>query len=551
MKLIACSILFASAFSASPVSFKVKATHSAPAGWSEQSAAPLDYTMNLQIGLKQQNMEKLHQELLTVSDPKSPRYGQHLTKAQVESLVAPSAESVAAVTKWLHDNGISEYAFTSSKDYVTLPNISVDKVQSLLATQYAVFQHSDSGNKLVRASSSYSLPTTVHDHIEVIEPTLKFGSMWEGPKKSSGLMAVPQSSAPLAGCSGNITPDCLRSLYNVGTFTPSHPANSIGITGFLGEYASLSDLSSFQKSYNGGNQGKGLNVVLINGGKNDQSNPGTEANLDVQVIGALTAGIKNTFYSTAGKPPYNGNTDPGNEPYIEFINYIASLADADLPKVISTSYGDNENTVPIDYANNVCNGFAKLGARGVTVVFASGDGGVGGGQSGSTGSCPSVNGKKQFTPTFPAGCPWVTAVGGTSGTGSETAGSLSTGGFSNYFGVPSYQSTATKSYVSSIGSQYSGQYNASGRGFPDVAAQCYSFAIVQGGSKSSVSGTSASAPSAAGIIALVNDKLLSAGKSTLGFLNPLLYANPSALNDIISGSNPGCGTNGFSAKSGW
>ena len=56
----------------------------------------------------------------------------------------------------------------------------------------------------------------------------------------------------------------------------------------------------------------------------------------------------------------------------------------------------------------------------------------------------------------------------------------------------------------------------------------------------------------AGVISLLNDYRLSQGKSSLGFLNPLLYSTGLAgLNDITSGSNPGCGTNGFTAVAGW
>jgi hypothetical protein len=36
----------------------------------------------------------------------------------------------------------------------------------------------------------------------------------------------------------------------------------------------------------------------------------------------------------------------------------------------------------------------------------------------------------------------------------------------------------------------------------------------------------------------------------VGFINPVLYANPAALNDITSGGNAGCGTNGFTAVPG-
>jgi len=52
---------------------------------------------------------------------------------------------------------------------------------------------------------------------------------------------------------------------------------------------------------------------------------------------------------------------------------------------------------------------------------------------------------------------------------------------------------------------------------------------------------------------LLNDELIAAGKSPLGFLNPFLYsaAGTAALTDITTGSNPGCNTNGFTARAGW
>ena len=158
-----------------------------------------------------------------------------------------------------------------------------------------------------------------------------------------------------------------------------------------------------------------------------------------------------------------------------------------------------------------------------------------------------------LTASVPASCPQgVTAVGGTTQTGPEVAAQLSSGGFSNYYTAPSYQSSQTKAYISSIGTQYSGLYNPSGRGIPDVAAQAESFDIVLDGSGTYVSGTSAAAPTVAGIVALLNDYLVSQGRSPLGFLNPFLYGKGvTGLNDIVSGNNPGCNTNGFSAKKGW
>ena len=71
------------------------------------------------------------------------------------------------------------------------------------------------------------------------------------------------------------------------------------------------------------------------------------------------------------------------------------------------------------------------------------------------------------------------------------------------------------------------------------------------GDLENVGGTSMSAPIFASIINLINEQRLTAGKSTVGFLNPTLYSNPQAFTDITRGSNPGCGVNGFDAVEGW
>jgi tripeptidyl-peptidase-1 len=48
---------------------------------------------------------------------------------------------------------------------------------------------------------------------------------------------------------------------------------------------------------------------------------------------------------------------------------------------------------------------------------------------------------KTLTPTFPSTCPYLTAVGGTEGFGPEVGVDFSSGGFSNYFPAPAYQSS--------------------------------------------------------------------------------------------------------------
>ena len=131
----------------------------------------------------------------------------------------------------------------------------------------------------------------------------------------------------------------------------------------------------------------------------------------------------------------------------------------------------------------------------------------------------------------------MTSVGATEGISPESAADYSSGGFSNYFGVPSYQTSAVSGYLSALGSTYKGKYNASGRGFPDVSAQGTNFEVVVDGSAEGVEGTSCASPTFASVISLLNDERISAGKPPLGFLNPFLYANPGAFNDITSGTH--------------
>lgn len=146
--------------------------------------------------------------------------------------------------------------------------------------------------------------------------------------------------------------------------------------------------------------------------------------------------------------------------------------------------------------------------------------------------------------------------GGTNGTikGGEEGVYFSGGAFSNVFELPSYQSKAVTHFLTEYPPPYSSDiYNNSGhaRAYPDVSAIAVNLATVWLGESFGVGGTSASTPIWGSIVTLLNEARISAGKGPIGFINPTLYAHPEALNDITSGSNPGCGTNGFNATPGW
>ena len=71
--------------------------------------------------------------------------------------------------------------------------------------------------------------------------------------------------------------------------------------------------------------------------------------------------------------------------------------------------------------------------------------------------------------------------------------------------------------------------------------------VFNGGNLGTSGGSSASTPIFASLINRINELHLNAGKKPLRFLKPALYSNPGMFNDITNGTNPGCGTHGFSA----
>lgn len=100
-------------------------------------------------------------------------------------------------------------------------------------------------------------------------------------------------------------------------------------------------------------------------------------------------------------------------------------------------------------------------------------------------------------------------------------------------------------------------YSTTGRGFPDVSLAGLNYEVVIGGKLYAVSGTSASSPTFAAFVALVNSKRLSIGKSTLGYLNPAIYQYGKQFsNDVTVGNNKCtagvvCCAQGFYAAPGW
>ncbi|CAK4033802.1 Tripeptidyl-peptidase sed3 [Lecanosticta acicola] len=496
-------------------------------------------------------------------------------------------------------------------DWYTL-EVTVEQANVLLEADYSEYLHEEI-NAIVVRTARWSVPPRLADHIDTIQPTDSF--LWAQPssmnsrdrrgnshesavvdepekveslnqvatglseQEMSELMALdqlPNGSAEQVCNASAVTSTCIGKLY--GTFDYEVKAaerNSMGIVNFAGEFNNRSDIQIFFEKFRPDAAQAGaatsFGTINIDGAINQQTpaspdqlkhKQGREGNMDAQVQMGVAFPTPFIAYSVAGISPafHPDEYTPTNtnEPFLKWLHYILALEN--LPNVISISYGDIEQTVPYDYAKRICDSFAQLGARGVTVIFGAGDSGVG-----KPGYCQSNNGSEafEFLTSFPASCPYGTSVGATRGVGSQETvayndrnGFVSGGGFSKYFSRPEYQhkSGVVDAYLNgSFGEgQYSGLYNAGGRGYPDVAVNGYRRAMVWNGNTYLVDGTSVSAPTFAGIVALVNDALIAEGKPTLGFLNPWLYsAGFEAFRDMTMGSTKGCDTDGFPASKGW
>ncbi|KAJ6498221.1 family S53 protease [Mycena vulgaris] len=530
---------------ANPMGRRVMVVHESvtavPSGFAHAGTVSPSKEITLRIALVQSNIAGLQQMTYAVSDPTNALYGQHLTPQEVAEYVKPTAESLSAVSEWLSEHELTAKSISPAGDLLQI-SLPVSKANELFSTQFASFKHVESGKTSIR-TLAYSVPASLQAHIQFVHPTVAFVPPLSGVPGVTAInhkrepvqeesRATPSADAVPTSCASVINPTCLEAMYGIpAAKATSSASNVLAVAGYLDQFANSADLNSFLVNLRRDLVGSAFTLDTIDDGTNGQilSQAGIEADLDIEYTVGIAAGVPVTFISVGS------DSVDDVDGFIDIVNSI--LADPAGITVLTTSYGFNEEDLPIDLAVGMCNAYMQLGAIGISVLFASGDGGVGGVQ---TTTCTT------FVPTAPGGCPFITSVGGSTFTSTgTTAASLSGGGFSNFFPTPDYQAGDVAAYIASIGDLYDGLYNASGRGLPDIAAQAENFWLV--------GGTSCASPIFASMIALINDRLVAAGKPVLGFLNPFLYspAGRAAFTDLTTGNNPGCDTDGFFASAGW
>jgi tripeptidyl-peptidase-1 len=525
-------------------------------------------------------------------------YGQHLTASEIIEKVRLNGKDRRSLLATLASHGISESDIVLDAGDSWRIRTTVKQAQSLFNTRFYQFNHRRTGATVIRQWGACSLPATIKPLVELVLdihtfPTteqryqrtqeLAYRRAMENVKRT--MLKLDADTVPV------YVPQSMGALYGLPTNIPagSNKSVSAGVVEFVEQTFDPKDLDTFSKQ-------TAIPIIQPDPshifGNNSEAPEGTEAALDIQWIEGINPAMEPWFWL---------ESDPNVWLYTFTVDFLNATM---YPMILSVSYGLPEVMQCAYFDPSDCNGapydqyirlvdmqFRKIGLLGVSLIVCSQDRGVDAMERRMIKS-PQL---QVFAPEYPGTSVYATAVGATETHNSvykldnpppvcsahsqddwmcvsggdeaavsyDVAGYLSGGGFSNVSAQPAYQAKAVQAYFNSgVKLPAAGYYNATGRGYPDIAAIGTNGYIVQGGD-TLVGGTSMSTPIIAATFALLQAEYMTlTGGKTLGFLNPLLYQAyadmPSVFHDITVGDNcrtAGCkspdGVDGFLTAKGW
>jgi tripeptidyl-peptidase-1 len=540
------------------------------------ASAPIRFSAAMPLS----NVAELEARVLAMSDPSSPTYGQWMTRDEVNALIAPAASLRAEVRAWVTSTGAKCVDFPSSLRCTA----SAGAINALLQTTLSAFSQLPSGRTVHRLhpDTEYTWPAHLDGKLLFLTNLADFPT---ARRRNGRMQAIGvDAEGKAAATDYAVLLETLGDFYNTKGVSGSAAATTAPAEFQNDACYNKKDLTEMAKA-------NGLAVWNITTTHGPCQGLDVEASLDEQYMGAVGFGNTQWYW-----------TD--DDWMFDWTQTLMATPDSGLPHVFSISWGwseadqcqiDKQGPCKTDASNSsgfvsVTNSqFAAVTARGVSFLISSGDSGAHGR---TDGGCA----KTKTLPDWPTSCPWITAVGATQisdGTstgpfatpycqkppaglpacatgGSEITCSTATkalitsgGGFSNVAPQPAWQATAVAGYLAS-GAKLppKGDFNATGRGYPDVSALGHNYIIWVQGSGTQVDGTSCSAPVWGAVIGLVNAARLAAGKPVVGFANPAIYqlaaSTPAAWHDVTKGDNScteqGCNggkCTGFGAAAGW
>eukprot|EP01036_Dinobryon_divergens_P028582 gene28582-37547_t len=526
------------------------------------------------FAIKKLNMDQLQANLDDISNPFSVNYGNYKTREELNAITANHEGSSKLLHALRHhsvgEDTVEVLSVTPNQDYITA-RASVQLWENFLNTEFYFFERkadtksrSKSSNRaktgvLIRAME-YALHSELAEHIlcvfNVVDVPIDLRtsvSMDTGPTDAE-LADITTTSSGGVIVPKYVTPALLNKVYSIDSNVGSTKVSQ-GVYETSNQSFSPSDLATFQAFMGLPNQPV---ATVIGGHSSDKAcadpikgfdNCG-EGNFDVQYMMAVSQVTPMTYY-------YIDESDATF--MIDWLTAMASSSNP--PKVMSVSWGGADYYFPQKHVTAANNEAIILSTMGVTLVASSGDDGA-----------SAISDQCGYMTLFPASSPYFTAVGATNGPQlnlSETAcqsnknnGVITSGGGMSVRtnSTPAWQEQHVNKYFSSFSCSLAPGYATQGRGMPDISLMGADYYFYVNKEKRTFFGTSTSAPVFAGMVSLVNAARAAVGKSTLGWINPALYALSSKfVNDITVGDNycqniesgPLCCAQGYKASVGW
>jgi uncharacterized repeat protein (TIGR01451 family) len=501
-----------------------------PAGLSGlQSKGRLPATTNLDlaIGLPLRNREALTNLLQQLYDPASPNYHHFLTPEEFTAQFGPTEQDYQAVIDFAKANGLAVDRTHPNRMLLDVSGKTA-AIEKALHVTLRTYQHPKEARDFFASDVEPSVPSGLSiqdisglDNYRRPHPNYKFKPAAQPSSPTAN--ATPNAGS---GPSGNYIGNDFRNAYVPGT-SLNGSGQTVGLVQFDG-YDS-SDIVAYENL--AGRTNIPLQNVLIDGFSGVPTGNGgeVEVSLDIEMVVSMAPALVKVVV-------YEG--DPYNFHPNDVLNRIATDNSA---KQISCSWGWTGG--PSRTTDQI---FQQMAVQGQTFFTASGD----------SDAYPAGTVDDPFNFGTPSDSPYLTSVGGTtltmSGSGgawsSETVwnwglvygsaydGVGSSGGYSSYYPIPSWQTNINMTLS---------QGSITTRNFPDVALTADNvYVIADGGfGYRGVGGTSCAAPLWAGFTALVNQQATNNGHTAVGFLNPAIYVIASGTNyhacfhDITTGNN--------------
>ncbi len=488
-------------------------------------------------------------------DPNSPQFHAWLTPAEFGTQFGGDSSQLALVTSWLAAHGFTVEEISAGRRLIVFSG-TAGEVASAFHTE--LHRYRVDGIEHIANASDPQIPAALAGVVSGMVTLSDFRrtSMIASQRPFTSKSEYSVGPEYSAGSTHNIFPADFATIYDL------NPLYSTGTTGSGAAIAiagrsniNLSDVGTFRSIT--GLAANTPSVTVDGADPGPVSGDQSESTLDVEWSGAV-APLAAVNLVIASSTATTDGIDLASA-------YIVNHATA---PVVSVSYGSCEQEMgaaELAFYNSL---WEQAASQGMSVFVASGDAGAAGCQQGNStaGTPAAVNGL--------CTSPYATCVGGTEfNEGANAAQYWSATNSSAYGSALGYIPEAVWNEsaldgrtglwasgggVSVVYPQPAWQENVSGtmaaggmRAVPDVslsAANHDGYFMVEDGAFWVVSGTSVTAPSFAGIMALV--AATEDGKGQ-GSANPRLYALLAAVPDPFhptpSGSNTVPGVEGFSA----